>query len=306
VSGTAATQLALAVVLGGGLGAGICLVLWATPRWSAPSLSRRVAPYIRDVADPLGLTPLRAPGRASPGGAVRGLLGRIGGAAALAARLRRAGWARDPVAFRARQRGWGISGRVIGAVLAVGVALAGNASSALAVVPVLAAGGGVVAYDLRLGAAVRSRASRASEELPTVLEFLSLCLAAGEGVFDAIRRVAEVGSGEIVAELRRAVVAVGTGAPLTEALGQVARALDTPSVTRSLDQIIAAIERGAPLAHVLQAQASDAREDAKRLLIEKAGRKEIYMLLPLVFLILPLSVVIAVFPGIVLLRLGLP
>ena len=68
---------------------------------------------------------------------------------------------------------------------------------------------------------------------------------------------------------------------------------------------MAAIERGAPLAHVLQAQAIDAREDAKRTLIERAGRKEIYMLFPLVFLILPLSVLFAVFPGIFMLRLGL-
>ena len=92
---------------------------------------------------------------------------------------------------------------------------------------------------------------------------------------------------------------------MTDALSQVARHLDTPPVTRSMDQIVAAIDRGAPLAHVLQAQATDAREDAKRLLIEKAGRKEIYMLIPLVFLILPLSVLIAVFPGVFMLRLGL-
>ena len=45
--------------------------------------------------------------------------------------------------------------------------------------------------------------------------------------------------------------------------------------------------------------------DAKRTLIEQAGRKEIYMLLPLVFMVLPLSVLVAVFPGIVMLRLGL-
>ena len=41
-----------------------------------------------------------------------------------------------------------------------------------------------------------------------------------------------------------------------------------------------AIDRGAPLAQVLHAQALDARDDAKRDLIERAGRKEIYMLLP--------------------------
>ena len=68
---------------------------------------------------------------------------------------------------------------------------------------------------------------------------------------------------------------------------------------------VAAMDRGAPLAQVLQEQAVDAREDAKRALIESAGRKEILMLLPLVFLILPLSVLFAVFPGIVMLKLGI-
>ena len=56
---------------------------------------------------------------------------------------------------------------------------------------------------------------------------------------------------------------------------------------------------------MLHLQALDSREDAKRTLIEQAGRKEIYMLVPLVFLILPLSVLFAVFPGIFMLRIGL-
>ncbi|MFT4229177.1 MAG: type II secretion system F family protein, partial [Microbacterium sp.] len=81
--------------------------------------------------------------------------------------------------------------------------------------------------------------------------------------------------------------------------------LQVPALSRSVDHLVAAIERGAPLAHVLQAQAVDAREDAKRALIEQAGRKEILMLLPLVFLVLPLSVIFAVFPGIFMLRLGI-
>ncbi|MEV7693455.1 type II secretion system F family protein [Microbacterium sp. NPDC089189] len=306
MNAVALTHLATAVVLGGALGAGLMLILWATPRWSAPTLARRIAPYVRDVADPLGLTPLQAPTREPGRSALTRLAARWATPDGLTDRLRRAGWEIDPATFRARQLGWGITGLVVGAAVVVSLVLTGAASPALAVVPVLAAAAGIVGYDMWLGAAVRARAARAAEELPTILEFLALCLAAGEGALDAIRRVAAVGSGEIVTELRRAVVAVGTGATLTDALMDVGRALETPGVTRSIDQIVAAIERGAPLAHVLQAQASDAREDAKRLLIEKAGRKEIYMLLPLVFLILPLSVLIAVFPGIVLLRLGMP
>ncbi|HBS74009.1 MAG TPA: type II secretion protein F, partial [Microbacterium sp.] len=105
-------------------------------------------------------------------------------------------------------------------------------------------------------------------------------------------------------EIRTAVVEVGTGSSLADSLAAMAHRPQLPALTRSVDQIVAAIDRGAPLADVLHAQAADAREDAKRALIESAGRKEIAMLVPLVFMILPLSVLFAVFPGILMLRLG--
>ena len=100
-------------------------------------------------------------------------------------------------------------------------------------------------------------------------------------------------------------LAVGTGSPLAEALSEMAGRLQLPGLSRAVDQVIAALEHGAPLAGVLHAQAGDAREDAKRVLIEQAGRKEILMLLPLVFLILPLSVLFAIYPGLFILRLGI-
>ena len=54
----------------------------------------------------------------------------------------------------------------------------------------------------------------------------------------------------------------------------------------------------------LRAQAQDVREMGRRELMEAAGRKEIQMMVPLVFGILPLTVIFAVFPGISLMRLG--
>src|SRR5690606_271170 len=117
------------------------------------------------------------------------------------------------------------------------------------------------------------RARRIEEELPTVLEFLALCLAAGEGLLDSLRRIGGVGAGELTTELRAAVVAVGTGSSLSTALSTVAQRVQVPAVARAVDHVVAAIDRGAPLAQVLQAQASDARIDAKRVLIEQAGRK---------------------------------
>jgi len=305
--GFTTTDLAFAIVLGTAFGVGVCLLVSLAPRWGAPSLARRIAPYIRDVTDARGLDVaggISAPAGWAPLLRVR-LLRVAGGDAELAQRLHRAGWTIDAARFRVRQLAWAIAGLAVGGVIVVALVLAGRGSPALGLLPPVAAVAGVLGCDAWLTRAARNRAARIEEELPTVLEFLSLCLSAGEGILDSLRRVSEVGAGELTTELRGVVVAVGTGSPLSESLTRLAAGLEIPALTRSTDQLVAAIDRGAPLAHVLQAQALDAREDAKRTLIERAGRKEIYMLFPLVFLILPLSVLFAVFPGIFMLRLGL-
>jgi len=302
------SDLAYAVVLGSALGTGACLLISLAPRWGAPSLARRIAPYIRDVVDPRGLDVTAGPRmRLSSWSAfaLNRLAPLAGGDEALARRLRRAGWVIDPARFRGRQLAWSITGLAAGGVVAVILLLVDRGSSLLGVLPPVGAVAAAFACDARLTRAARARAARIEEELPMVLEFLALCLSAGEGILDSLRRIGDVGAGELTAELRGVVVAVGTGSSLSEALTRLGSGLDVPTLTRSVDQLVAAIERGAPLAHVLQAQALDAREDAKRTLIERAGRKEIYMLFPLVFLILPLSVLFAVFPGIFMLRLGL-
>jgi len=301
------TDLAVAVVAGTAFGVGAWLLLLLTPRWGAVGLEQRIAPYIRDVADPQGLTPLTAPPTWSA--RVRARWDRLmSGSDAVSRRLRQAGRAGGQegiTAFRTRQLVWGLGGLVAGALVAVLVVLSGRSPVAAVLVPVLAGLAGLAACDLLLTRAARARVSRIEEELPTVLEFLALCLSAGEGILDSLRRVGRLEGGELPAELREVVLAVGTGSSLAEALTTFARDLDVPSLSRSVDHIAAALDRGAPLAQVLQAQAADAREDAKQTLIERAGRNEISMMLPLVFLILPISVLFAIFPGVFMLRLGI-
>lgn len=300
------TELAFALVLGAGLAAGILLAAVRVPQWSAPSLERRIAPYVRDVADPRGLTPLAAPAWDTGWRSVRDrVIAAWGGGDALAMRLRQADRSQTVLSFRATQLAWALAGLALGAVLAVAVSLAGRGGPIAVLLPPLVAVAAIVFCDYRLTLAARTRTARIEDELPTVLEFLALCLSAGEGLRDALRRVGDIGTGELTAELRRAVLASGTGSSLPDALLDLARSVDVPALSRAIEHIVSAIDRGAPLAQVLQDQAVDAREDAKRGLIEAAGRKEILMLLPLVFLILPLSVLFAVFPGIVLLKLGI-
>lgn len=307
---------AWAVLAGLGLGLGLCALLASMPRLSRPSLSERLAPYLLDVsalaradverAGVRGLAILRAllgPAAVSVHGAV---LRWLGSEESVASRLRQAGSARTVAGFRGLQLGAIAAGTLAGGLLAGAVAPVRTGPPVVAVALVVTfALGGFAVCDHGLSRAARRRLKRVAEEFPTVAELLALSLSAGEGSFEALRRVARASSGQLGAELRAVVTDVNLGVPLVDALERMSRALCLPRVTLFVDAVVGAIERGAPLADVLRAQAGDARAERKRELLEAAGRKEVVMLVPLIFGLLPLTVVIAVFPGVFILRTGL-
>jgi tight adherence protein C len=294
-------------VLGLIAGVGLWTMLGAVPRLRRARLLDRVAPHVLDVSDGarrhLALTtvhPLPVLGTLGAPAVVplrRGLTRVLGGGERIAG-------------HRSRQLVGLVLGAATGALavaILVGAALLTGAlpQARVTVVPIVGGIAGLVLCDSALERRARRRLARISAELPTVLEFLALSLSAGEGLLDALRRVARVGSGELATELGRVVGDVGTGIPVARAFDALARRLALPAVSRLVDQLSGSLERGTPLAEVLRAQAQDAREIAKRDLLESAGRKEVGMLVPLVFLILPLTIVFALFPGLFVLQLGL-
>lgn len=306
---------AVSVALGAVLGLGLWLVVASAPRLGRPRLVDRVAPYITDFsaearamrarpsADPgsmLGLLVLPAARR------LRGVLSTVlGGNDTIARRLRQAGSTATVERFRGEQLAWAGAAFALGAALALfAPALAAAPPVVRALLPFLLSVAGAVARDWILQRAARRRLTRISSELPTMLEFLTLSLTAGEGMLDALRRVARAGSGELPDEFAGVVSAVSAGVPLPVALADLRDGLEHPGLARALDQVLGALDRGAPLAAVLRAQAGDARAEAKRSIIELAGRKEIEMLVPLVFLILPVTIAFALFPGYLVLQAG--
>ncbi|MBM7505175.1 type II secretion system F family protein [Agromyces aurantiacus] len=305
----------IALALGAVLGLGLWLVAASMPRLGRARLVDRVAPYLTDISPEARA--MRARSDADPG-SVLGLLvlpvarrlratlsGVLGGNEAIARRLRQAGSGATVERFRGEQLAWAGVAFTIGAALAVlAPSFATMPTVVRVAVPAFAAIAGVVLRDWLLQRSARRRLARISAELPTMLEFLTLSLTAGEGMLDALRRVARAGSGELPTEFARVVAAVGTGIALSDALADLRDGLDHPALTRALDQVLGALDRGAPLAAVLRAQAGDARAEAKRTIIELAGRKEIAMLVPLIFLILPVTIAFALFPGYLVLQAG--
>jgi tight adherence protein C len=283
---------AWAVACGVMLGLGLWTLASLVPRFGRPRLIARVAPYVVDLSEEARAFVARRSVEPVPAfvallgptfGRLREALGRaLGGSATLELRLRQAGGREGAQAFRSRQLLWSIGGAASGLLAALLVSqlrpLAPVATGAIA----LGAGiAGVLVQDRMLARAVKRRLGRITAELPTVLEFLTLSLSAGEGILDAIRRVSRAGHGEIAAEFAGVIAAVNAGSPLGAVLARLSADLRLPAFARVVDQVTGALDRGTPLAEVLRAQAQDARDDAKRDLLEVAGRKEVAMLVPL-------------------------
>jgi tight adherence protein C len=291
---------ALPVVVGVLLGVGIVLVVTASPGWRRPSLAERVGPYLGrgTLSRP---APRRTDGRLSSG--IRGLARRLDrvsvGSGGARRRLDQLGAGLTLEQLRVEQVTWGLV-TAAGAVLVVAVrsSIAGYPGTLPGLLLVAtAAAAGVVGRDRWLTHQVSRRRDRIRAELPTIAELLALAVAAGEGATGALERVAGVAHGELADELRRALGDLRSGSSLIEALESVAARLDLPELGRFVDGIAVAVDRGTPLSSVLQAQAADVREAHRRELIEIGGRRDIAMMVPVVFLVLPLSVLFALFPG---------
>ena len=303
-----------AVLLGLALGLGVLLLASGLRALGPVPLADRVAGAVAAVSpgarEHLARRAARAGGLvglldAPPLSALRGLLGGLlSDRATIERRLRRLGAGTDVTGYRSRRVLAGALGVALAAIVSASAIAQGVAwPVAAAAIPagaVLAAAG----YDALRERAAVARSRRLVEELPVVLEFLAMSLSAGEGMADALRRVSTTGRGELAAELGAVVARVAAGASTASELRAMADGVGVPAITRSVEQLVGALERGAPIAEVLRAQARDAREDERARLIEAVGRTEVAMLFPLVLVILPATVVLAIWPGLLVLRLG--
>lgn len=302
-------------VLGLVAGAGLLLMVVRLPVLRRPTLDDRLAPYLRDsgrtsrlLADHRALTPFPTLERiVGPVlvEAARALERALGGGASVRRRLEQAGRGLSPEEFRAQQLVWGASALLAAIVVSVVLVAEGRARTPVLLVVFCAAAAvaGVLARDRWLSHEIAVRERRMIAEFPTVAELLALAVGAGEGAIGALERVTRVSRGELATELGRALADARAGASLVQALQGIADRTSLPALARFVDGVSVAVERGTPLADVLRAQAGDVREQGKRALMEAGGRKEIAMMVPVVFLVLPVTIVFALFPGLVNLRL---
>jgi tight adherence protein C len=291
--------------------AGLALIAHAAPRRRSPRLAARLEPYLRGLEPRASrlLETVEAPLIPVPvldrllrpmldeGGQWVGRC--LGGTPTVARRLREAGLSENVERFRAEQMLWGLIGFTAGIAVGVAAPLVTRGTSGIAALAGGAVGllAGVLGRDWRLTRQVERRHARMLEELPALADLICLAVTAGEAPRNAIERVVARAHGELSRELGLLLADLGAGTSFLAALERLAARVPVPQVVRFVDGLVVAVERGTPLADVLRAQASDVREQRKRDLIEAGGRREVYMLVPVVFMLLPVVVLFALYPG---------
>ncbi|MDQ1643447.1 MAG: tight adherence protein [Actinomycetota bacterium] len=302
------TPVTSGALLGLIAGLGLSMVVVRLPVLRRPRLEDRLGPYLRDTNRPSRLLTSRRSVTPFPAlehilepfvaDASRALERTFGGSASVRRRLEQVGRGTTLEQFRAEQVFWGAAGLLAGLITALLLSAHGSFHAvALLAFCVICAITGVLARDLWLSREVTRREQRIMAEFPTIAELLALAVAAGEGAVGALERVTRISRGELSRELGRALADAHAGASLAQALEGIANRANLSALARFVDGVAIAVERGTPLAEVLRAQAVDVREAGKRALLEAGGRKEIAMMVPVVFLVLPVTVLFALFPG---------
>lgn len=294
---------------------GFCLsagLLFAVSGWMRsrrPTLDQRLLPYVRDVHPYAPFS-----GRATNVvGAVFGpttrRLGEIvgdllGGSASVSRRLVRLGSSAKLEDFRLQQAGWGLAGLGVGVVVSTLLWLQRRAGvPLLLLICVIGFALGVLWCDNFLSTRVRRHEQEMQAEFPVVADLLALAVAAGESPVAGLERIGRVCHGTLSEELARVIADIRTGTPMVYAFDRLAARTGVTGIARFAEGLAIAVERGTPLVDVLHAQAADVRESGRRELMEAGGRKEVAMMIPVVFLILPVTVIFAFYPGFIGLHL---
>ena len=154
-----------------------------------------------------------------------------------------------------------------------------------------------VLLDRELTKDIKKRRELIESEFPAVIEMLTLAIAAGETPMSAILRIANSADGQLAKEFQIVVAGVRSGVPLNETLDAMGRRVKSVMIRRFVDALVTATVRGAPLVEVLSRHAVEARGNQRNRVMGAAGKAEISMMIPVVFLILPISILFALWPS---------
>lgn len=154
------------------------------------------------------------------------------------------------------------------------------------------------APDLILRMKAKERQRRLRNDLPDVLDQITVCVEAGLGFEGAMARAAKTGTGPLAEELVRTLQDVQLGVPRRDAMRGLADRNEVDELGQFVQAIIQAEGYGVPIARVLRVHADELRDKRHQDAEERAMKISIKLLFPVVTCILPTTFIIMVGPAI--------
>jgi tight adherence protein C len=139
-------------------------------------------------------------------------------------------------------------------------------------------------------------------ELPDFASLVSFAVAAGESLDTAIRIAVQRSSGLLSQEFETVVRNVDHGSIFQIELERLGIESNSPLVQELAVKLALASSNGSAISNLISDYIQSCIQEMKSRLLERAGRNETKMMIPLVFVILPITVMFAVFPSLAILQ----
>jgi tight adherence protein C len=156
-------------------------------------------------------------------------------------------------------------------------------------------------YEKVQGLSLRRIKNREREmvesEFPLIVELFAILISGGMSPSTALARISERGDGQFISLLRPLVDEMRNGLNLAQALDILNRQVDSAIIRRFCDSLAISIERGSSLIDVVGRHVEEVRQAQRILISDRASKAEIALMVPIVFLILPISILFALWPS---------
>ncbi len=137
----------------------------------------------------------------------------------------------------------------------------------------------------------------ADRDIAELSDLLALALVAGSSPIQGLTEIVDLIAEPLRSLLKDVLFKAASGISFDNAMGELTQNYQSESINTLVKSLKIAGERGTPLAEILRSFSHDLRSKNREKIIRSAAKKEITMLVPIVFVVLPTVLVIALYPA---------
>ncbi len=156
--------------------------------------------------------------------------------------------------------------------------------------------------NIFLKSRIRERKIKMTQQLPDILDLLTVSVEAGLSFDGAMEKVASKGVNEMTKEFGKAVKEISIGKTRRQALNDMSDRCDLPDLQVFISSIIQAEQMGVSIGKILRIQADNIRVKRRQRAQETALKAPVKMLFPLIFFIFPSLFIVLLGPALIKMR----